>query len=112
VVARIWRGAVRATDADEYAAYMDRTGVAEYRQTPGNRGVYILRRFVDDRCELVMLTLWDSIDAVKRFAGEDHEQAVYYPEDERFLIERDDTTTHYEVASAFEPGGPSGAGNP
>jgi hypothetical protein len=49
-----------------------------------------------------MFTLWDSLDAVKTFAGEDHERAVFYPEDERFLIERELTATHYEVA-AREP---------
>ena len=97
MVARIWRGAVRAADGDEYAVYMRRTGVAAYRSTPGNRGAWMLRRDVGDRTEFVMFTLWDSLAAVKAFAGEDYERAVFYPEDDRYLIERDLESTHYEV---------------
>lgn len=100
MVARIWRGAVRAEDADEYAEYMRGTGLAGYRSTPGNRGAWMLRRDLGDRTEFVMFTLWDSLDAVKAFAGEDYERAVFYPEDERFLIERDLTSTHYDVSDA------------
>jgi heme-degrading monooxygenase HmoA len=97
VIARIWRGAVRATDADAYAGYMRRTGVAAYVSTPGNRGAWMLRRDSGDKTEFVMLTLWNSLDAVKAFAGQDYERAVFYPEDDRYLIERDLTSTHYEV---------------
>jgi heme-degrading monooxygenase HmoA len=57
----------------------------------------MLRRDVADRTEFVMFTLWESLDAVKSFAGDDYERAVYYPEDDRYLIERDLTTSHYEV---------------
>ena len=103
MIARIWRGAVRREDGDAYAEYMDRTGVAGYRATPGNLGVTMLRRDVDDRCEFLMFTLWESIEAVKAFAGEDHETAVFYPEDDRFLIERDETSSHWEVAARVEP---------
>jgi heme-degrading monooxygenase HmoA len=104
VIARIWRGAVRREDGDAYAEYIERTGVTGYRSTPGNRGVTMLRRDVDDRCEFLMLSLWDSIDAVKAFAGEDHETAVFYPEDDRFLIERDEKSSHWEVASHVASG--------
>jgi heme-degrading monooxygenase HmoA len=97
MVARIWRGAVRSADAGEYADYMRRTGLAAYRATPGNRGAWMLRRDVEDRTEFVMFTLWDSLDAVKAFAGDDYERAVFYPEDDRFLIERDLVSSHYTV---------------
>ena len=103
MIARIWRGAVRQDDGDAYAEYMQQTGVAEYERTPGNRGVWMLRRDVDDRTEFVMFTLWDSLDAVKAFAGEQYEHAVFYPEDDRFLVDRDLTSTHFEVA-AHVPG--------
>lgn len=97
MIARIWKGAVRQADGDAYAAYMRDTGVAGYAKTPGNQGVWMLRRDVGDRTEFVMFTLWESIEAVKAFAGEDYETAVFYPEDDRFLVERDLTATHYEV---------------
>jgi len=97
VIARIWKGAVRADDADAYLEYLETTGFAEYRGTPGNRGLFALRRIVGDRCEYLLLTLWDSMDAVKGFAGEDVETAVFYPEDDRFLVDRDLTSSHYDV---------------
>lgn len=100
MIARIWRGAVRRADAESYAGYMERTGLRDYAQTPGNRGAYMLRRTVDDRAEFMMVTLWDSLDAVKAFAGEDHETAVFYPDDDRFLVERDLRAAHYEVVAA------------
>jgi heme-degrading monooxygenase HmoA len=99
MIARTWKGAVRRGDGDAYASYMRETGLAAYKGTPGNRGAWMLRRDLDDRTEFVMFTLWESVDAVKAFAGEDYETAVFYPEDERFLIERELRATHYEVES-------------
>ena len=98
--ARIWRGAVRTADADEYSDYIRRTGIAAYLATPGNRGAWLLRRDLGDKTEIVTFSLWESLDAVKAFAGEDYERAVFYPEDDRFLIERDLVSTHYEVDEA------------
>jgi heme-degrading monooxygenase HmoA len=79
MIARIWKGAVRKQDGDAYAQYMQQTGVADYAKTPGNRGVWMLRRNVDDRTEFMMFTLWDSLEAVKAFAGDDYETAVSTP---------------------------------
>ena len=101
MIARIWKGAVAREDADAYAEYMQDTGVAGYARTPGNRGVWMLRRELEDRCEFVMFTLWESLAAVQAFAGEDYETAVFYPEDDRFLIERDLISTHYEVHTSL-----------
>jgi len=97
VIARIWRGATRPEDAEAYAEYLRETGMREYRSTPGNVGVYMLRRIVGDRAEWITLTLWDSIEAIERFSGEDAERAVYYPEDRHYLIDKDDRATHWEV---------------
>ena len=97
MVARIWRGVVRREDGDEYAQYIRDTGFAAYGQTPGNRGAWMLRRDEGERTEFLTFTLWDSLDAIRAFAGDDIEAAVYYPEDERFLIEREATVKHYDV---------------
>jgi heme-degrading monooxygenase HmoA/catechol 2,3-dioxygenase-like lactoylglutathione lyase family enzyme len=102
VIARIWRGWTRTEDADAYVAYLQETGIPAYRATPGNRAAYVLRRPHDDRTEFVTLTFWRSLDAVREFAGKDVEQAVFYPEDDRFLVDRETTVTHFEV---FEPEG-------
>jgi heme-degrading monooxygenase HmoA len=104
MVARIWRGAVRREDRDAYADYIRDTGLTGYAATPGNRGAWMLRRDVGERTEFVTFTLWDSLDAIRAFAGDDVETAVYYPEDDRFLVERDDKVAHYEVAGREEPG--------
>lgn len=100
MIARTWRGWVRRADRDAYVHYIDRTGMVEYAATPGNRGAYMLTRDLDDgRTEVVTVSFWDSMDAVRRFAGPDAERAVFYPEDDRFLVEREDHVTHYEVAA-------------
>lgn len=103
MIARIWRGAVAAADADAYADYMRDTGVRGYASTPGNQGVYMLRRDRGDSCEFVMFSLWESMDAVRAFAGDDPEQAVFYPEDDRYLTDRDLTVEHYEVHTYQPP---------
>jgi heme-degrading monooxygenase HmoA len=99
MIARIWRGVVRRENAGEYANYINMTGMAEYRSTPGNQGAWMLRRDDGDRSEIITFSLWDSRDSIRAFAGEDIEQAVFYPEDDRFLIERDLSVRHYEVVA-------------
>jgi heme-degrading monooxygenase HmoA len=98
MIARTWAGATRAADADAYLDYLHATGFAAYRATPGNRAVLALRRVEGDRAEFLLLTLWDSEDAIRRFAGDDIGRAVFYPEDARFLVARDEHVNHYEVA--------------
>jgi heme-degrading monooxygenase HmoA len=97
VIARIWRGVVRADDAAAYRAYVEETGLRQYRETPGNRGAWLLQRIEGDHCEIVTLSFWESLDAVRGFAGDDPERAVFYPEDDRFLVERDTRVSHYDV---------------
>lgn len=100
MIARTWHGRVRATDADAYHAYLLRTGVADLRATPGNRGVYVLRRIEGEEAHFVLMSLWDSRDAIRAFAGEDIERARYYPEDATYLLELEPTVTHYDVMTS------------
>ena len=97
MIARIWTGAVPRADADAYADYIRATGFAEYAETTGNRGAWLLRRDEGERSEFIALSLWDCADAIRAFAGEDIEAAVLYPEDERYLIDGESSVTHYEV---------------
>lgn len=99
MIARIWRGATAAQDAAEYVSYVEQTGLAEYRSTPGNLGAHVLWRIVGDKAEFVTLSFWDSREAIEAFAGADIEQAVFYPEDDRYLLDRDLTVTHFEAFS-------------
>jgi heme-degrading monooxygenase HmoA len=102
MIARVWRGAVRREDADAYGAYIGETGLAGYAATPGNRGAWLLRRDDGALTEFVTYTLWDSLEAIRGFAGDDVEAAVYYPEDDRYLVERDLTVKHYELVDSAE----------
>jgi heme-degrading monooxygenase HmoA len=100
MIARIWRGAVRADDATAYASYIQQTGIEAYKKTPGNLGAWLLWRTAGEQAEIITLSFWESRQAIEAFAGPDIETAVFYPEDERFLVERDLTARHYEVAGA------------
>jgi heme-degrading monooxygenase HmoA len=80
MIARSWDGVTPAAQADEYADYVRRTGVTDLAATDGNRGVYLLRRREGDRARFRVLSLWDSMEGVRRFAGDDAERARYYPE--------------------------------
>jgi len=98
MIARIWRGAVRAQDAPAYAAYVQRTGIEGYQSTPGNRGAWLLWRTEGDRAEFITVSFWESRAAIEAFAGQDISTAVFFPDDDQFLIERDLRVNHYEVA--------------
>jgi heme-degrading monooxygenase HmoA len=107
MIARTWRGSTKADDAYAYLEYLNQTGFSEYRRTPGNHGALGLRRIVGDRAEFLLISLWESTEAIKGFAGNDIEKAVFYPEDERFLVEKDEHVTHYEVVFESAPVSPS-----
>ncbi len=100
MIARIWHGVTRASDADAYLDYLEESGIPAYRSTDGNRGVFVLRRTEADRAHFMLMSLWESFDAIRRFAGPDFERAVYYPRDKEFLLEFQPTVAHYEVLSA------------
>ncbi|HEV2853306.1 MAG TPA: antibiotic biosynthesis monooxygenase [Thermoanaerobaculia bacterium] len=104
MIARTWRGATKAEDAEAYLQYLHETGFSQYRATPGNLGVLGLRRVADadDRAEFLLVTLWESEEAIRRFAGDDISRAVFYPQDDHFLVDRDDHVNHFEVV--FEDG--------
>jgi len=100
MIARTWRGRTLAAKADEYMGILESTGLKEYAATEGNRGVLVLRRVDGEQTEFLLITLWESWEAIKRFAGEDVERSVYYPEDDAYLLEREAHVTHYEVMEA------------
>jgi heme-degrading monooxygenase HmoA len=97
VIARIWRGATREADAEAYVEYLRGTGLKEYRETPGNQGAWVLWRVTNGRAEFLTLSFWESREAIVGFAGADIERAVFYPKDDRYLVERDTTVRHFQV---------------
>ena len=97
MIARTWHGRVPAEKANAYHHYLLETGVKEYRATEGNRGVHVLRNLEGDEAHFLLLTFWESWDAIKTFAGDDVQRARYYPEDADYLLEFEPAVTHYEV---------------
>jgi antibiotic biosynthesis monooxygenase (ABM) superfamily enzyme len=97
VIARVWRGATAAEDGDGYAAYIEESAMTKARKLPGSRGTLVLRRVDGDRAEFETILLFDSLDDVRAFAGDDLEAAVFFPEDDRYLVDRDLGVSHYEV---------------
>jgi hypothetical protein len=100
MIARTWHGRVPAARADAYYHYLRRTGLAEYASTPGNLGVWVFRRAEGEVVHYLLTTLWDSWQAIERFAGEERDRARYFPEDDAYLLEREPFVTHYEVLEA------------
>lgn len=96
-IARTWSGATRTADADAYLAYLHSTGLRDYSGTPGNEGIVCLRRVEGDHAEFTILTLWRDRRAIEAFAGADTDRAVFYPEDDVFLVRRDERAGHHEV---------------
>jgi heme-degrading monooxygenase HmoA len=97
MIARTWKGRVSAVKADEYYEFLLRSGVADYQATPGNRGVLMERRIEGNEALFVLTTLWDSVESIKAFAGEDYHKARYYHEDDNYLLDRETFVTHAEV---------------
>ena len=98
MIARTWFGRTKAEDYDTYFAYLEESGVAELKRTPGNQGVMVLRRTEGDEAEFGVISFWNSMDDVKAFAGGDPDVARYFPDDERYLLEFTPKLKHYEVA--------------
>jgi antibiotic biosynthesis monooxygenase (ABM) superfamily enzyme len=97
VIARVWRGATLAEHGTEYAAYLEQTGMRTARELPGARGTLVLRRERAGYSEFETILLFDSMSDVTAFAGDEHDAAVFFPEDDRYLVERDLEVMHYEV---------------
>jgi heme-degrading monooxygenase HmoA len=97
MIMRVWRGWTRPEDTEAYAAYILATGIVEYEATPGSRGAYLVSRPDGDRTEFLTISFWDDLDVIVAFAGDDIDQAVFYPEDDRFLIDREVTVKHFNV---------------
>lgn len=97
-ILREWRAEIRTAQSNEYVDYIRKTGLSDYRDTPGNLGAMIAVRKIDEqRTEVITLSLWSSWDAIRAFAGEPVDQARYYPEDEKFLLTHPDKVKHYEA---------------
>jgi heme-degrading monooxygenase HmoA len=99
-VVRLWHGWVETVHRTEYIEYMDRAGMAGYRETPGNLGAYIMSRDHEDgRSTIVTVSYWESFDAIRAFAGDEIDRARFEPEEEQYLVDREWIVTHFTVGA-------------
>lgn len=104
MIMRIWRGVTLESKSDEFFDYMMNTGVKIYLSLQGSHGVYVLRRIKEEKAEFLLISLWESLDTIRQFAGLDIEKAVYcFPKDKEFLLEIEPNVLHYEVLAGPEP---------
>ena len=97
MIGRRWHGRVSAAKAEEYLNLSKDVGLADYRSTEGNRGAWCLHRTEGDIVHVEMFTLWDDLEAVRRFAGDELTKAKYYDFDPAFLLEMEPEVLHFEV---------------
>ena len=97
MIVRLWHGRTNISKADEYAEFMKERAAPDYGSIDGLKKLYFLRRIEGDAAHFLLITLWDSMGSVKKFAGEHPEKAKYYPEDDTFLLEKEETSVLYEV---------------
>ncbi len=96
-IIRIWRGKVLPSKADEYEELMKRIAAPDYGAVDGLKSLYFTRREMTEYVEFLLITHWESIDAIRAFSGDDVLKAKYYREDRDFLLSFPEYVEHYEV---------------
>ncbi len=102
MISRIWHGWATKANADAYEQLLQTeifVGI-ENRKIQGYRGIHLLRRSVREEVEFVTIMWFDSIDAVKTFAGEEYEKCVVPSKARKLLSRFDQYSQHYEVKAA------------
>ena len=97
MIVRLWHGRTSKENFEAYTQFMREMAAPDYASVEGNLGCYFLRRLDEEAAHFLLVTLWESIDAVRAFAGPNPEVAKYYPEDDDFLLEKELTSQLYEV---------------
>ena len=97
MVARIWHGRTTAEKADEYRQYLFDVGVKKIASLPGNRGVQMMMNKTAEQGEFMVVSYWNSIDAIKGYAGESYTHVHDLPRDKEFLIDPETLVRHFEL---------------
>lgn len=97
MITRLWHGKVPTIKAEAYRTFLNARAIPDYQSVAGNVGVYILERLEGDVTHFMTLSLWENMDVIREFAGQDVNTAKYYEEDKDFLLEFEPTVVHYEV---------------
>ena len=97
MIARIWEGRTTLSKAADYKEFLLRVAVPDYKSVKEIQRIQFLHHVENDAEYFTLITLWPSIEAIKKFAGPDYDKAKYYPEDDEFLLEFPEKVQHYEV---------------
>ncbi len=101
-ILRLWKARSTAEKVGHYVQHATQKVLPALRAIPGHRGAYLLRRTINGAVEIVVLTLWESMDAVRQFAGAKPEKAVVEPEAQAVLTDFDESVTHFEIVKGSE----------
>jgi heme-degrading monooxygenase HmoA len=97
VIARLWRGSALPEEADDYVKHLQMSVLPELREIDGFQGIQVMRMNSLEAVEFIVLTFWESMDAIRNFAGEDAEVAVVAPAAQAMFREYDPRVKHFEV---------------
>jgi len=95
MITRIWHGYTKPENVDAYHQLLTTKILPGIHRVKGYHGTYLLRRDLQGEVEFITLTLWESLDAIREFAGQDYETAVVPPEARTLLIRFDERSEHY-----------------
>ncbi|BAD84930.1 hypothetical protein, conserved [Thermococcus kodakarensis KOD1] len=96
-IMRLWHGRVPREKRDAYERFLIERAVPDYSSVEGLLKLYFTRRDEEKETHFLLVTIWDSWESIKKFAGENPELAKYYPEDDEFLLEKEKYVQHYEI---------------
>ncbi|MBL4871175.1 MAG: hypothetical protein JKX72_09500 [Robiginitomaculum sp.] len=97
MIARTWHGRTLLEDADAYEVFMRECAAPDYASIDGLKQIFFTRRDDDDCAHFLLITIWENMEAVKKFAGDDPAKAKYYPEDDKYLLEKEDRSLNHHV---------------
>lgn len=97
MIARIWHGKTTTDKFNAYTEFLKKVAVPDYSKTKGFISLTFLKRVENNEGHFTLITYWENLEVIKRFAGDDFEKAKYYPEDDTFLLEFEEKVLHYEV---------------
>ena len=97
MIIRVWRGKTSVPKADEYERFLKEMAYPDYGDVSGNRGWMLFRRPVSDAVEFMLLSFWDSMEALSDYTGGDPNRPKYYPEDRAALLDLPEEVEHYSL---------------
>lgn len=97
MIVRTWAGRTMLKDGDVYERFMIERAAPDYRSVEGLKKLYFTRRDEGDVAHFLLITVWESMAAIQAFAGADPSRAKYYPEDDRYLLEKDAHASNHRL---------------